>query len=238
MEKRRKPPLDYSVAFVISLVLHLAVFGMLLLPKRAVVSRPQPMVIELVGIVSDTQSVKKDVAQTAAQPAKNLPPPPEPPPQAEPPPAKPVEQPVQRTVERPHMAEKAKPLPPARTLPKPGSTQNVAGAKERDEARRLTQEELDRAYLQQYVTLLSRRIDANLVYPNEARQAGLEGTATVSFAIQADGQIGPDSLHIAVSSGQPILDAGALNTVRSSVPFDPPPHPITVSIAIVFRRKS
>ena len=49
------------------------------------------------------------------------------------------------------------------------------------------------------------------------------------------GQICPETLKIAVSSGKPKLDAGALKTITASAPFDPPPREMTVSIVVEFR---
>ncbi|HEY1505823.1 MAG TPA: TonB family protein [Stellaceae bacterium] len=130
---------------------------------------------------------------------------------------------------------KVSPIAP-RSQPKPGLRLDVTGAREHQEARRLTQEELERALLQDYVNnQLSKRIEANLLYPAEARKAGLAGTATVGFDILADGQIDGASLRIVTSSGQPLLDQSALDTVRASVPLPPPPQPISLTIGIVFR---
>jgi periplasmic protein TonB len=87
------------------------------------------------------------------------------------------------------------------------------------------------------VKLLSKKVQANLVYPDEARQAGLHGTATVSFAILRTGQIRPETLKVVVSSGQPKLDESALKTIRASIPFDPAPKEMTVAVAVDFGRK-
>ena len=95
--------------------------------------------------------------------------------------------------------------------------------------------EVDR--LKDYVKLLTKKVQANLVYPDEGRQAGLQGTATVSFTILGTGQIRPESVKIVASSGRPQLDASALKTIRASVPFDPPPKEMTVAIAVAFGRK-
>jgi protein TonB len=44
-------------------------------------------------------------------------------------------------------------------------------------------------------------------------------------------------LKIVASSGRPQLDASALKTIRSGVPFDPPPEEINVVITVDFGRK-
>jgi protein TonB len=80
-------------------------------------------------------------------------------------------------------------------------------------------------------------VQAHLVYPDDGRRAGLQGTATVSFAVLRNGQIRPETLKIVTSSGQPRLDASALKTIRASIPFDPAPKEMTVAIAVDFGRK-
>jgi protein TonB len=80
-------------------------------------------------------------------------------------------------------------------------------------------------------------VQANLVYPDEGRRTGLQGTATVSFTILADGRLRTDSLKI-VAAAASTLDASALQTIRASAPFDPPPREITVKIDVAFGRKS
>jgi len=53
----------------------------------------------------------------------------------------------------------------------------------------------------------------------------------------ASGQIRPESLKVVSSSGQATLDASAMQTIRSSVPFDAPPKEMTIAIAVAFSRK-
>lgn len=48
------------------------------------------------------------------------------------------------------------------------------------------------------------------------------GSATVNFAIEASGQLG--HVRVSESSGSEGLDQMALNTVRNSAPFPPPPN--------------
>jgi protein TonB len=88
-----------------------------------------------------------------------------------------------------------------------------------------------------YVKLLTKKVQANLVYPAEGRRAGLRGTATVSFTIMGNGRIRQAALKIIVTSGQPRLDESALQTIRASAPFGPPPREMTVMIAVSYGRK-
>jgi protein TonB len=231
MEERSARFRIYS-ALAASLVMHAAVLTLLLVPLRTAVPPPKPLIIEILGIVDDTQTVEKHVQETKAQPDDTQPP------AVETPPPPPQPQPQRDQPQALEQSPPPRPAAPAPPRPRASDRQETATAKERDKARRLTQEELERAELQQYVRLLTQRVAAHTLSPPEARAARLEGTAKVSVAILADGSIAPDSVHIATSSGQAVLDAAALDTIRASVPFDPPPHPITVVIWIVFHQKS
>ncbi|MFP5382918.1 MAG: energy transducer TonB, partial [Gammaproteobacteria bacterium] len=59
------------------------------------------------------------------------------------------------------------------------------------------------------------------VYPPEAREQGLEGNALAVFSLDRDGRI--LSLRLGKSSGVPVLDEAALETIRRAAPFPPPP---------------
>jgi protein TonB len=61
---------------------------------------------------------------------------------------------------------------------------------------------------------------------------GLHGSATVSFAISSGG--GLSSARVSRSSGDSSLDSIALQAVRSSAPFPPPPNGARISMAIPF----
>ncbi|WP_454916870.1 TonB family protein [Xanthobacter sediminis] len=119
----------------------------------------------------------------------------------------------------------------------PGAA-NVVGAQEEKEARTLAQAQVQASadHLRDYVKGLTKRVQEHLVYPPSGRKAGLRGTARVAFALEANGTIRPGSLKIAESSGQPELDANALKTIEASSPFDPPPRPIAISIAVTYGR--
>jgi periplasmic protein TonB len=193
---------------------------------------PPTLVIELQGAVAENQTEQKiqqetkgGTEQQKAEPAKpaddhpvddkdaSLPPPaPEPPKQASP--------------------------PPAEANSAGAGANTVAGAEQRQIAQTIrTDPESELEQLREYVKLLSKKVQTHLVYPDEGRQAGLHGTATVSFTILPTGQIRPETLKVVASSGQPKLDASALKTIRASIPFDPAPREMTVAIAVDFGRK-
>jgi protein TonB len=228
--------------FAASLALHAAVAASFVLHALAPPPEEEPtLVVELQGAVSDTQSEEKTLQETKgeAKPDKAEPPKPvEAPPQ---PPAPPDEQRMNAEDEN----GPATPAPQAAASPPASEAQsgsaganNISGVEERQSARKIKadrEDEIDE--INRYGKLLTRKVMSNLVYPDEGRQARLEGAATVSFTILANGQIRPDSLKIRVSSGQPKLDASALKTVRASAPFDPPPRELPVAIAVVFGSK-
>jgi protein TonB len=215
---------------------------------------PPTLVIELEGVEAETQAVQKVQQETKGEEKQDKPKPPtaEPPPTPEPPkpdPPKPVEPPPPQKVEDPPVDDKdalvqtpapeepAPPSPPAVQSGKPGAN-NVIGADQRQIAQTIRvdpETEIER--LREYVKLLSKKVQAHLVYPDDGRDARLRGTAKVSFTILTSGQIRPETLRIAESSGQPKLDASALQTIRASLPFDPAPKEMTIGIAVAYGRK-
>ena len=71
--------------------------------------------------------------------------------------------------------------------------------------------------IQEFLRRVKQRIESVKTYPLWAREAGYEGTATVRFAILADGQLG--EITLINSSGYDILDKAAITTIRKSEPF-------------------
>ena len=60
-----------------------------------------------------------------------------------------------------------------------------------------------------------------IIYPQSAIDAGREGMAIVSFAIDREGRL--VRARVLRSSGTAELDEAALATVRNAAPFPPPP---------------
>jgi protein TonB len=87
--------------------------------------------------------------------------------------------------------------------------------------------------LSEYVKGLSKKIKSNLSYENSGRRA----SAVVSFTIPTNGSVRSDTLKIVESTGQPKLDANALQTIRISAPFEKPPKPLTIAVVIDFERR-
>jgi protein TonB len=202
---------------------------------------PPTLVIELQGVVADSQTEQKvaqetkgeakaeeAVAPAVAETSVTQPIASE---------VKPMEVAADDTGTEPPPPEPVPTPSPPQAKPSPGSagSSNSPGVAQPQNAQMIRP---DREAIKEYVKLLTKKVQANLVYPEEGRRAGLQGTATVSFTILSDGQIRPETLKIVQSSGQPRLDAGALKTIRASVPFAPPPKEMTVAIAVAFARKS
>jgi periplasmic protein TonB len=212
----------------VSLVLHslvgspFVVYGMM-----APDDDSEVLVVDLQGIESDTQTEQKVLAETKgsekqeqaaqAKPVEAPPPPPPPPPadlnDEEPPPTP------------------TPPKPQQNTNPTPvGAANNIKGVDEKQDAQRILTE---KERLNIYIAQLSKKVRAHLIYPDDFSRA----SAKVAFSILASGQIRPDSLKIAESSGQAALDESAIKTIRASLPFDPPPHEINLAIMVDFTRK-
>lgn len=93
------------------------------------------------------------------------------------------------------------------------------------------------AAVSNYPGQVTRKLRRALRYPREAGRQRLRGEVAVSFVVSRDGNAG--SIRVVKSSGSPILDNAALETVRRAAPFPPIPDgrpnwPFTVPL--VFTR--
>jgi protein TonB len=92
---------------------------------------------------------------------------------------------------------------------------------------------LTRTYLRNNYEYIQRHIRNKLVYPPEARRAGIQGVAEISFVIHTDGQV--SNVSITASSGSETLDASAVEAIYSAAPFRPPPREARLVIPVAFR---
>jgi protein TonB len=92
---------------------------------------------------------------------------------------------------------------------------------------------LTRAYLKSNYEYIQRHIRNKLVYPPEARRAGVQGIAELSFVIHTDGQV--SDVRITKSSGSATLDASAVEAIYSAAPFRAPPNQARLVIPVAFR---
>ncbi|MCG2841372.1 TonB family protein [Sandaracinobacter sp. RS1-74] len=92
---------------------------------------------------------------------------------------------------------------------------------------------------QPFRALLLRHIERFRRYPDEAREAGLEGTARIHFLMNHQGQI--LDIWIEMSSGSRLLDEEAIAAVLRARPLPPPPSnwpsPIGVTLPIGYELK-
>ncbi|MFG1293613.1 TonB family protein [Xanthobacter versatilis] len=229
----------------------LALHGALILPFVMVLDPAPPqdnqlLVVELQGLVSDTQSDQQVLQQTKGAPEQK--------PQEEAreeqktqtaqaaSPDKPEEDqaaagtlapapppsPEQEAQEAPPQ-ERAKPAEAQSGTP---GLADVQGTQEQKLAQTVAPVD-ERQILQAYVRSLTKKLKDNLVYPPDAqRSIRRKGTTYVSFTVEADGSVHPGSLKVTRSSGTPAYDAVALRTVEKNAPFDPPPRPMAVGVPV------
>lgn len=82
-----------------------------------------------------------------------------------------------------------------------------------------TQEYAYAGYMRKYVARIERI--GNLNYPDEARRRNLSGRVMLNVAVRRDGSV--ESIEVQQSSGIPVLDAAAIQSVRLAEPFPPLP---------------
>ncbi len=249
-----KKQLKFTIyhGFAASLLIHSAValpfvvYSLEMEPE----DEPEMLVVELQGIVADTQIEQKVLRETKGETAKEEPKPDE----SKPTPPKEVK--AQAADDQPKdMVENDQepglppptppeptptpPAPQAETTPpeteqktaSPGAN-NVQGAEQQQKAQTIKTDQDENERIKAYSRLISKKVRANLFDHPERK------SATVTFTILSNGQIRAESLKIVESSGFPNLDASALKTVRACLPFPPPPDgELPVKLFIDFGRK-
>jgi protein TonB len=88
-------------------------------------------------------------------------------------------------------------------------------------------------YVKHNYEYIQRRIRDKLAYPAQARRAGLQGSAEISFTIHEDGSV--SDVTITSSSGSELLDTVAMEAIRAASPFRPPPAEARLAIPVTFR---
>lgn len=84
-----------------------------------------------------------------------------------------------------------------------------------------TTETEQKRYLHEHFAYIRNRIGKELRYPRQAVRMGWSGRVTVTFMVLLDGSV--SELRVSGSSGVPLLDSNALDTVRKAAPFPKPP---------------
>ncbi|WP_139826177.1 energy transducer TonB [Derxia lacustris] len=255
----RRPVVRFTFAqgLGVSLLLH----GMLLSPWLLHRPTPEPasqrLTMELFGMVG-TRQVAARTAASAAAPAEGAPPAPAASQQPRPAPAPrpaPTERPDPaarrdtppdprqwRTANDGPVAAPAPAAAPAAAAsasasaapPAPAAQAGAMSVEARAAETVKAQPEPDVGALRRYVAALTRAIQSRLVYPAEARRAGLVGTTAVRFVVTESGEIQPGSLAVHRGSGSALLDDNALRAAQASAPFDRPPRRMEVVLDVVF----
>ena len=91
------------------------------------------------------------------------------------------------------------------------------------------------SYVAAQFTYIRGLILKNLVYPAEARRAGLGGRVTVGFIIFEDGLV--RNIRIVESSGHDLLDRTVIEAVKRCQPFPRPPGRAELIVPILFKLK-
>ena len=220
---------------VVSLTLHAVVIGLFVLimgPRAPREAAHTKLRIDLMGMIANRQVEERRGGSAAAQPVRQVK-------QAAPrrTPSKDATKENPARLERPSdipaptdkTTEQAEPsgpsIPAASGAPGQGPSQRGQTIAHRD---------ADADGTRQYLSRLSKRLQTNLVYPEEARKSGIEGISTIAFTIEESGMIKANSLRVRKSSGYAALDSNAMKSAQSSAPFEKPPKELNVSIAVAF----
>lgn len=87
-----------------------------------------------------------------------------------------------------------------------------------------------------YFVRLRRIFQRRLKYPEELGTQKISGKAVVRFSLDADGKLEPGSVILAESSGNDVLDARALKTIREVPSLPAPPYgAMVIEIPVIFR---
>ena len=99
-----------------------------------------------------------------------------------------------------------------------------------------TTAELDSSWLRKNQRSIERRIQREMdgtPYPHQARRMWWTGRVHVSFTLQPDGHV--RDVRVVRSSGRPILDRCAVETVIDAAPYPRPPIDQEVEVPFEFR---
>ena len=159
-------------------------------------------------------------------------------------PAVPQAQPAQPALDpsRPRELPKASPEVPAVSINRPrvdaapatasayvkAPVQTPATAEERPAA-----EKIQQRYLKEHFAYIRDLITKHITYPPMARRMGWSGKVVVAFIIAEDGSV--HNVRVVESSGFPILDKSASETVRSAAPYPKPPVRAEIVAPVNFR---
>lgn len=107
--------------------------------------------------------------------------------------------------------QKTKPMPRLASINQPASNKSGANVEERLPMQVATSGQSARLS-RDYRSALLRLIERHKYYPLRARRNGLEGTSTVSFTVNRNGDI--SRITLSRSSGASLLDQAAIHTIK------------------------
>jgi protein TonB len=94
-------------------------------------------------------------------------------------------------------------------------------------------EKTNQHYLKEHFIYIRDLISKQIVYPSMARKMGWSGKVTVAFVITEDGSV--QAIRVVESSGFPLLDKSAVETVRGAAPFPKPPVRAEIVVPVNFK---
>lgn len=94
-------------------------------------------------------------------------------------------------------------------------------------------ENAKRLYLKEHFAYIRDMIMKYVSYPHVARKRGWTGKVVVSFIVSEKGLV--NDLRIVESSGFPILDNNAIETIKKAAPFPKPPVRAELVMPIVYK---
>ncbi|MDD2897741.1 MAG: energy transducer TonB [Desulfuromonadaceae bacterium] len=97
---------------------------------------------------------------------------------------------------------------------------------------RITPEKAQQLYLKDQLSYIRSVISKNLIYPSIARRMEWTGRVVLSFVVAEDGRI--HSIRVKETSGYPVLDNSALQTVKNIGTFPRPPVAVELVFPVTF----
>ncbi len=89
------------------------------------------------------------------------------------------------------------------------------------------------AYLNRNFNYIRSKIQKHLRYPATAVRMGWQGSVTLRFILQKDGNV--KGISVTQSSGFALLDENAKKAVEKAAPFSPPPFLLEIILPVDYR---
>ncbi|MDI6744061.1 MAG: energy transducer TonB [Thermodesulfovibrionales bacterium] len=229
-----------------SVIIHAAVFGIIIGVSTSTVPVSKPIVIDF--NIEDTVQAENVPQKTDSKPA---------PPQSkkqniktaeQKQPAKSIEPTPSPMIDKWTESPTAVPVAPPKTADAPpqvsekasttatANQKAVSSPKERSSdsaADKNSKEEAKKRYLKEHFTYIRDIIMKNLSYPHMARKMGWSGKVLVSFVVFETGTA--EDIRVVESSGFAALDRNVVETIKRVCPFPKPPVKAELTIPVVYK---